>query len=187
MNNRENLLAKALELFARYGYEAVGVQQIADAAGVGKPTLYHYFGSKSGLLNTLLHERMDPFFEEFEAVAYHRDVMSMLRETAETCFAFARQDPLLYRLYLSMWFAPAESDAYKIAVSFTTRQQQRMESLFARAAEDHGNMKGRQRAYAASFLGMVHTYVMIALNGYAELDEAQVYRLIHQFMHGIFS
>jgi hypothetical protein len=48
-------------------------------------------------------------------------------------------------------------------------------------------MKGRQRAYAASFLGMLNTYVMLALNGYTELDDNLVYSTVHQFMHGIFS
>ncbi len=187
MNNRENLLAKALELFARYGYDAVGVQQIADTAGVGKPTLYHYFGSKNGLLNTLLKERMEPFFEQLEAVQYHRDVMSTLSAAAETSFAFARENPLLYRFYLSMWFAPVESDAYKTMTSLTSRQQGALEAIFTRAAEDHGNMKGRQRTYAASFLGLINTYVMIFLNGYSELDAQQVRQLIHHFMHGIFS
>jgi hypothetical protein len=52
---------------------------------------------------------------------------------------------------------------------------------------DHGNMKGRQRAYAATFLGLINTYAALGLNGYAELDQALVNNAIHQFMHGIFS
>ena len=28
------------------GYDAVGVQEIVDTAGITKPTLYYYFGSK---------------------------------------------------------------------------------------------------------------------------------------------
>jgi len=54
MSNREKLLACALDLFAKRGFDAVGVQEVADAAGLKKPTLYYYFGSKSGLLQTLL-------------------------------------------------------------------------------------------------------------------------------------
>ncbi len=48
-------------------------------------------------------------------------------------------------------------------------------------------MRGRQKAYAATFLGMINTYVGLALNGYATLDDQLVYRATHQFMHGIFS
>ena len=53
MDNREAILSEALHLFYVRGYDAVGVQEIVDAAGVTKPTLYYYFGSKKGLLETL--------------------------------------------------------------------------------------------------------------------------------------
>ena len=56
-----------------------------------------------------------------------------------------------------------------------------------RAAKDHGNMRGRQRAYAATFLGMINTYIGLALNGYADLTDEVLYQAVHQFMHGIFS
>ncbi|HYY30714.1 MAG TPA: TetR/AcrR family transcriptional regulator, partial [Chthoniobacterales bacterium] len=48
------LLDTALDLFSRRGYEGTGVQEIVATAGVTKPTLYHYFGSKIGVLNALL-------------------------------------------------------------------------------------------------------------------------------------
>ena len=62
MSNREELLNCALNLFAARGFDAVGVQEVADAAGLKKPTLYHYFGSKSGLLRTLLTENFAGLF-----------------------------------------------------------------------------------------------------------------------------
>ena len=49
MENREKLLSCALDLFYARGYDAVGIQEIVDAAGVTKPTMYYYFGSKKGL------------------------------------------------------------------------------------------------------------------------------------------
>jgi TetR/AcrR family transcriptional regulator len=41
MENREILLDRALTLFSTRGYDAVGIQEIVDSAGVTKPTLYH--------------------------------------------------------------------------------------------------------------------------------------------------
>jgi AcrR family transcriptional regulator len=43
------MLKSAVELFARHGFAATDVQQIADAAGVGKGTVYRHFGNKEGL------------------------------------------------------------------------------------------------------------------------------------------
>lgn len=54
MDNRAEILNAALDLFHARGYDAVGVQEIVERAGVTKPTLYYYFGSKLGLLKSLL-------------------------------------------------------------------------------------------------------------------------------------
>ena len=40
MDNREKILNCALELFHARGYDAVGVQEIAETAGVTKPTFW---------------------------------------------------------------------------------------------------------------------------------------------------
>ena len=42
-DQRELILARAAELFARSGYAATSMNQVAEACGFSKPTLYHYF------------------------------------------------------------------------------------------------------------------------------------------------
>lgn len=64
MDNREKILNCALELFHARGYDAVGVQEIAETAGVTKPTLYYYFGNKRGLLEALLSREYAEFRSE---------------------------------------------------------------------------------------------------------------------------
>jgi TetR/AcrR family transcriptional regulator len=188
MENREKILACAARLFAERGYDAVGVQEIADGAGIKKPTLYHYFGSKEGLMRTLLEESFAPLFEKLTlASEYNLDVISTLERVAGVYFDFARQNPLLYRMQLMMWFTPIGSDAFAAVAALNARQQEMMEAFFLRASQDHGNMKGRQHAYAATFLGMVNTYASLGLNGMAELDASLTHAAVHQFMHGIFS
>lgn len=49
-DQREQILARAAELFARQGYTATTMNQVAAACGVTKPTLYHYFTDKASLL-----------------------------------------------------------------------------------------------------------------------------------------
>ncbi len=46
----ERILSTALDLFAVKGYDATAVREICEAAGITKPTLYHFFGSKDGVL-----------------------------------------------------------------------------------------------------------------------------------------
>ncbi len=46
---RDAILSAAVEVFAREGYRGADVQKIADRSGVGKGTVYRYFGDKQDL------------------------------------------------------------------------------------------------------------------------------------------
>ena len=47
---RADILAAAARLFADQGFSATSMKQVAEACGVAKPTLYHYFSDKQALL-----------------------------------------------------------------------------------------------------------------------------------------
>jgi AcrR family transcriptional regulator len=51
---REQLVARATELFATHGYEELSMSRIAREAGISKALLYHYFPSKSQLFAAAL-------------------------------------------------------------------------------------------------------------------------------------
>ncbi len=188
MDNRNNILACALRLFAAKGYDAVGVQEIVDAAGITKPTLYHYYGSKYGLLEALLAEHFSQLNLRLGLAAFYKhDLPATIEETTRAFFQYARENPTFYRFQLGLWFAPRDSEAHQALRRWNDEQYRIVENLFAQAAEDHGNMRGRQRAYAATLLGMIQTYISLWLNGNAELDEALLRQAVHQFQHGIYS
>src|SRR3954453_12351172 len=54
--NRALLLEAARRLIAEHGADAVSMDDIAAAAGVGKGTLFRRFGSRAGLMMVLLDE-----------------------------------------------------------------------------------------------------------------------------------
>ncbi len=49
-DQREQILARAAKLFARRGYTGTSMNEVAEACGVTKPTLYHYVRDKQQLL-----------------------------------------------------------------------------------------------------------------------------------------
>jgi AcrR family transcriptional regulator len=55
-NRDSEMMRAALRLFARKGYAAASIQDVADAIGVLKGSLYHYIGSKEDLLFRIFHE-----------------------------------------------------------------------------------------------------------------------------------
>ncbi len=50
---KQHILAVGRDLFREHGYEHVSVEMITRAAGVSVGSFYHYFGSKSGLLEEM--------------------------------------------------------------------------------------------------------------------------------------
>jgi AcrR family transcriptional regulator len=55
LRRKREIVQGAARLFDRVGYHGVNMSMIADAAGVKKPTLYHYIKSKDEIL-FMLHE-----------------------------------------------------------------------------------------------------------------------------------
>lgn len=55
-DKRRQLLDAALKLFSERGYHGVAVPEVAQAAGVGTGTLYHYFENKQQLVNELYRD-----------------------------------------------------------------------------------------------------------------------------------
>ena len=83
---RENILAAAVEMFARYGYHAAPLRDIARIAGIQAASIYHHYPNKQALLveimethmqrlNTslehILREYDDPVQRLHEAIANH--------------------------------------------------------------------------------------------------------------------
>jgi TetR/AcrR family transcriptional regulator len=186
--NRQTILDEALKLFAARGYEAVGVADVVAAAGLTKPSLYHHFGSKLGLLQALLEQSyLELLARVRPAAAYHGDLPLTLFRVVSAYCAFALARPQAYRFQLNLCFAPPESEAFRAVTPWNQRQHEMLKELFQAAAHDHGNMKGRDAIYAVLFLGMINTLIGVSLSGHVELNEELVFRAVHQFMHGIYS
>jgi TetR/AcrR family transcriptional regulator len=186
--NREVIIDRALALFSARGYDAVGVQEIVEAANVTKPTLYHYFESKRGLLDALIEREGAELVATIgSAAAYSGDLPLTLDRVAFALTGFASKDPAFYRFLLGLYFAPPESEAKMASLSLLTRLTGIFETLFEAASHDHGNMKGRQRGYAAAFFGTLNTTIGLFLVGSIELTDDLVRNSVRRFMYGIFS
>ncbi|CAM4332763.1 TetR/AcrR family transcriptional regulator [Acinetobacter pragensis] len=58
------LLESATELFLKFGYESVSLDDIVNHAGGSKASIYKYFGSKEGLFKAICDYRRDQFFKD---------------------------------------------------------------------------------------------------------------------------
>ena len=91
-----------MRVFARQGFHTCRVSDIADEAGVAYGLVYHYFGSKDEVLDTLFVERWDVLL----AAIRETDAQAESRR-ATSCFAIAsfiidsyRHDPELMKVII---------------------------------------------------------------------------------------
>jgi AcrR family transcriptional regulator len=57
VRNRRAILAATEKLLAAHRAADISIEQVADEAGVAKGTVFHRFGSRTGLMTALMYER----------------------------------------------------------------------------------------------------------------------------------
>jgi AcrR family transcriptional regulator len=81
---RNKILATAVELFDKQGYEASSVQEIVDGAGVTKGSFYHHFDSKEAVLLVIHDTFIDHQLEVLDSITTgNRPIRESLAELIE--------------------------------------------------------------------------------------------------------
>lgn len=194
-NNRELILECALDLFYRKGYEGVGVQEIAEAAGITKPTLYYYFKSKYGLLECLLKERVDPILDGLtHAADIEGEFSYKLFKVAENYFNnVVTANKKMFFFMLGLQYSSRESDGHKAIAPYADKMMKFFTDIFERESAYLGNMNGRQEQFAIGFMGILNYYLLVYYERNADkevlpvISQGEISSVVHQFMHGIFS
>jgi AcrR family transcriptional regulator len=125
-DKRDAILAAALGLFARLGYAATPVPDVAGAAGVAAGTIYRYFASKDDLLNCVYRTWKRRFLDElsvgFPESGTSREQFSHLWRAM---LRFAAASPAAFDFLESHFHAPyldAESRALEDEILGFARQ-----------------------------------------------------------------
>ncbi len=192
MENKTLLMQCAKHLFYTKGYDAVGVQEIVDLAGLTKPTLYYYFGSKIGLLKTLLETSFAEVRQGIQKVLEQpADVREYLYQMAGMYCSFFEKDREFYTLMMALFYSARENEAYQAVKPYVTEFYQAMVQIFEMSADQLGNMHGRQRQFAIGFIGTINHYLLLQCevdpNHEHMIGDEQIRSLVNQFMYGIFT
>jgi AcrR family transcriptional regulator len=67
---RDEILQAAAQIFRDKGYDAASMQDIANAVGLQKPSLYHHVASKQAILLALLDQALDLLLQDIEQVQH---------------------------------------------------------------------------------------------------------------------
>ncbi len=100
-DSQERLFAASMTLLGQRGVNAVSVDQIAQAAGVSKGTVYYNFGSKEKMIGALLEFGAQKLLEQLAKDAALADGMAALEAMVRSAFEFVRAYPSYAQLWVS--------------------------------------------------------------------------------------
>jgi TetR/AcrR family transcriptional regulator, fatty acid metabolism regulator protein len=96
---RRQILGAAVRAFARKGYHACRVGEIAEEAGVAYGLVYHYFGSKEEVLQTIFRETWEQMLARIREVEDSDDpAAEKVRKVTALLLRTWRRDPDLVRV-----------------------------------------------------------------------------------------
>ncbi len=100
LDRETQILDIASEHFGTNGFAATSVATVADRAGISKPLIYNYFGSKEGLFEACLDRGGSLLADEIERIA-RGDAVGIERgmQTLGGMFALLEQQRYLWRLF----------------------------------------------------------------------------------------
>ncbi len=95
---RRAILDATEALLVEGGAQRFSMRRLADRCGYTAPTVYHYFGDKQGLLDTLLEERFEQLLRRLRRVPASTDPMERARQLSRAFVRFGLRHPTHYRL-----------------------------------------------------------------------------------------
>jgi TetR/AcrR family fatty acid metabolism transcriptional regulator len=96
---RQQILEAAVRAFARKGYHACRVGEIAEEAGVAYGLVYHYFGSKEEVLQTIFRDTWEQMLARIREVEEADDpAAEKVRKVTALLLRTWRRDPDLVRV-----------------------------------------------------------------------------------------
>lgn len=189
---REQIISKAVALFAERGFAEVTTREIARSAKINEATIYKHFSSKEELYDDVLKYYSSKIRDRLEPVVSEpcRDLREKLVLMAGNFSKFIKQDPNIMRLmlYSGLQNHPfAESYFRSIGVDILKELQSNINS-----AKESGRVRQDVDAYyaAISILGMIIHYNLarnlILKKFFSDLDDEKfIEHSVDIFLNGI--
>lgn len=95
---KDKILSSALTLFSEKGFDGVGVDLIAENAGLKGPSLYKHFKGKDDILNALIEKAENYYQENFGSAGKPGKTPRSMDELIETSLRriqFTLHDPMI--------------------------------------------------------------------------------------------
>jgi AcrR family transcriptional regulator len=157
---RGRVLVEALRLFTARGYAATTVREIVAAAGVTKPVLYYYFGSKEGLYLEIMGGISQAFEQRImELQESAGTVRERLLRFFSGMFAGAQDNLQTVQLAYSIYFGPPQGAPFIDFNRFFDVMLEMVDALLAEGMKN-GEIRPVDRSSLAWILVSSHNTII---------------------------
>jgi AcrR family transcriptional regulator len=168
---REQLLDAAAVVFARHGFEAATLDEVAAAAGYTKGAVYSNFAGKTDLLVALIERRIDNQAAQLSSSFTGRDFASMAREMETQPGAKMELETEWVMLAVEFWLHAMRDERTRLLVA---EQYERARTTVANFLTNSGYGKDVEAPLSARDMAIVIEALGTGLSLQAALDPEHV-------------
>jgi AcrR family transcriptional regulator len=168
---RERLIDAAAEVFARRGFEAASLDEVAAAAGYTKGAVYSNFASKTDLFIALIERRIEVQSAEHAQRFEGRDLAAMARGLEEQADHEPESEERWVVLAVEFWLHAMRDER---ARHLMAEQYERARTVTGELIDSIYAKAGRQPPFAPRDLAIVIEALSVGLAFQSALDPERV-------------
>lgn len=180
------ILDTASRLFSQKGYSNVSIRDVCRETGTTPPMIYYYFGSKRGLFDAVIRERitMNDFIGKLENEANKKESMNALYSFIDTYLRFFPENVFDIGLYIR---DKAELDRKSANILYKNleRINSILSSIIERCIKDGALRHIKPEIASECLIGMLNHPIFQRLHFSKESDIANYKKVVIDiFLHG---
>lgn len=171
-SSRTEILNAALELFAKNGFHATSISQIAEKAGVSKGLMYNYFKSKDDLLKNLIDNGFQILSEMMLEVGQKTEPCNILEDMIHISIGHIKNNLTYWQLFMSLIIQSAvQKDVEKMMIRFRNDAINQLSQIFKAMGEKEPHMNAYMLGILLDGIG----FNMISAPESFPIDEIEEY------------
>lgn len=184
-DNAEKILQVGLHLMAKKGYQATSTREIVAAAGVTKPMLYYYFGSKEGLCKAGIRRFSEQFLAILKAkIEEPLEPRQMLVEYIWTIFSRMQEHHDEGMFYMSLFFG-SERQWFLEDIKKVVAAADELSAQFIRRLIDAGLLRTDcEEDFVRTLRGMIDVWRWASITEGVVLSRDVAERIVDNLLNG---
>jgi TetR/AcrR family transcriptional repressor of nem operon len=134
--DQDEVLDKALQTFWRKGYEATSLNDLLEATGLARQSLYNTFGDKHGLFLAALRRYVDRGLGQFSKTLEGRPVRAAIRRLFEDVVQPVARPCGCFLVNSATELVPRDPEVGRLAVSALAAQERALAEALRRGVRE---------------------------------------------------